>query len=457
MKKSSRSAFIIAAPRSNSGKTVVTLGLIHALVKRDKVVQPFKCGPDYIDTMHHSKIAGTPSYNLDMWMASNDHVKSVYKQQSSEADVSIVEGAMGLFDGAKKDVGSAAAVARMMNLPVVLVVDASSVAYSIAPLLFGFKNFDREVKIAGVIFNKVASESHFQFLKDAAIDADVEVFGYVPRDSRLAIESRHLGLHLPGESEGSEVVEVASELIERYVDIDMLLEQSVCANSTDNPKEEIDISSISDSTDSTIEKERIGKRLTIALASDEAFNFTYRANRNILEQVGEVVEFSPLRDREVPDCDLLWLPGGYPELFSDELANNSSMKLSIQKHIEANRALFAECGGMMYLGESLTTKSGQKFNMAGVFNFETSFEKMKLHLGYRELSLADGVTFRGHEFHYSNLIGDESRRADVTAMSARGKVVDMPVFRYKNCWASYIHIYLGERSQMVKFLKELGL
>lgn len=440
MIETSKSSFLIAAPKSNSGKTLITLGLMHALVNRGLQVQPFKCGPDYIDPMHHKKVAGKPSYNLDLWMTTEQHVKMVYKLQSSNADISIAEGVMGLFDGAKKDEGSSAAVARLLNLPVVLVVDASSVAYSVAPLLFGFKNFDKKVKIAGVIFNKVASVGHYQFLKEAAVDAGVQVLGYVPSDKRLQIESRHLGLHLPGEHQNLDIVKIAANLIDDHVDINLLLKLSANRNVI---------------TENSAQKSKKGK-LRIAMANDKAFNFSYQANNNILKELGAITEFSPLHDSILPNADLLWLPGGYPELFANELAANIPMKVAIKKHIEAGKAVVAECGGMMYLGNNIVTKEGDCFEMIGIFNFNTSFENMKLHLGYRKLS-KEGLSMRGHEFHYSNLINKENVSTDFEVQTARGKTIEMPVFRTKNCWASYMHLYLGEKEKMKQLLKELGI
>ena len=439
MNKIDTNAFLIAAPKSNSGKTMITLGLMQAFVDRGLKVQPFKCGPDYIDPMHHTKIAGQPSYNLDMWMADKNHVQEIFNQNASSSKVSIAEGVMGLFDGAQKDVGSSAAVARLLDLPVILVVDASSTAYSVAPLLYGFKNFDKSINLAGVIFNKVAGESHFQFLKEAAIDAEVPVLGYMPRDQRLAIESRHLGLHLPGENQNREIVDVAADLLEKHVDIDLLME--------------ITKKKIQSSTNQNID---VKKRLKIALAYDEAFNFSYQANRDVLAELGELLEFSPLNDEELPQADLIWLPGGYPELFADKLSSNVKMKQTIANYINDGKALIAECGGMMYLGKNIITKEGETYSMTGVFDFDTSFENMKLHLGYRDLNGCD-INIKGHEFHYSNLIGEEKASTAYKAKTARGLDVEMPVFRKKNCWASYMHLYLGERVRILELLKELGL
>jgi cobyrinic acid a,c-diamide synthase len=439
MNKIDTNAFLIAAPKSNSGKTMITLGLMQALVNRGLKVQPFKCGPDYIDPMHHTKIAGQPSYNLDMWMTDEEHVQQTFTQHAAKANVSIAEGVMGLFDGAQKDVGSSAAVARLLDLPVILVVDASSTAYSVAPLLYGFKNFDKSINLAGVIFNKVASKSHFQFLKEAAIDAGVHVLGYMPRDQRLAIESRHLGLHLPGENQNREIVTIAADLLEQHVDVDLLLKI------TEKKIERVETQDI-----------EIKKQLKIALAHDEAFNFSYQANRDVLAELGEVEEFSPLNDEELPEADLIWLPGGYPELFAEQLASNDKMKQAIAEYIETGKALIAECGGMMYLGKNIITKEGEKYSMTGIFDFNTTFENMKLHLGYRDLNGND-INIKGHEFHYSNLLGKEKASEAYQAKTARGRNVEMPVFRRKNCWASYMHLYLGKREKMLQMIKELDL
>lgn len=434
---------------------------MRALVRRGLKVQPFKCGPDYIDPMHHTKVAGTPSYNLDLWMSSEKHVQQLFAQHFQPADVAITEGVMGLFDGAKKDLGSSAAVARLLHLPVILVVDASSVAYSVAPLLYGFKHFDSSIKIAGVIFNKVASVGHFQFLKEAAIDAGVDVLGYVPRDERLAIESRHLGLHLPGEHKNMEIVDKAADLIEKHVDVDLLLklsEKEVKPGTKTLKQVQGDVLNISTKKNQKRYAELVSassqNNLKIALANDEAFNFSYRANRDRLEELGELIEFSPLKDKTLPEADLVWLPGGYPELFAEELAANLEMKGAIKSHIDAGKALVAECGGMMYLGNSIITKDAKSFAMAGVFNIETSFESMKLHLGYRDLK-DKNLNVRGHEFHYSNLQGEEKGSAEFSAETARGNAIDMPVFRKNKCWASYMHLYLGEPQKMEAFLNAL--
>lgn len=430
------SAFLIAAPKSNSGKTMVSMALMQAFVKHGITVQPFKCGPDYIDPMYHEKIAGRASYNLDSWMASEEHVRSVFNRNLPQPGVAVVEGVMGLFDGAQKEKGSSAEIARLLNIPVILVIDAASMAYSAAPLLFGFKNFNKNVQIAGVIFNQVSGESHYHFLKEAAEDVGVEPLGYLPRDERLSVKSRHLGLHLPGENK-TEIFEVAAELVEKHINIEHFLEltermEGIWVTGFFQPR----------------------RKIIIALACDEAFNFTYAANLDVFRLFGKVIRFSPLHDKTLPDADLLWLSGGYPELFARQLSENGTMRQSIKQFVENDKMVIAECGGMMYLGKEIILENGEREEMCGVFNCSTSFENKKLYLGYRQIDL-DGLNVKGHEFHYSNLIQHEVSGMDVSVKNARGISVEMPVLRYRNCWASYMHLYFGEDGKLEQFVEKL--
>lgn len=438
MKDVCKNAFLIAAPHSNSGKTLVTLGLIKALCNKGLVVQSYKCGPDYIDPMHHKAVSGKPSYNLDTWMEDAANVKTLFEQQLEYADVAIVEGVMGLFDGAAKSKGSSAEIAKLLSIPVVLVVDASSMAYSAAPLLFGFKNFDPAINFAGVIFNKTGSISHVRMLEESASDAGLDMLGYIPRDSRLSLESRHLGLHLPGENKSMEVVEAAAQLIDKHIDINRLL--STCRIQISEQPEN--------------QTHRQDRQFKIAIACDKAFNFTYQANLDALGELGNIFYFSPLEDKTVPEADIIWLPGGYPELFAEKLSKNHSMLMSIKYFVEAGKSVVAECGGMMYLGKSITDKNGVVFSMAEVFDFSTSFQNMKLRLGYREVFFKNQI-LKGHEFHYSQLVENNEEINQYEVRTARGDSVEMPIFRYKNCWASYMHLYLGNTFSMSNFLKSL--
>lgn len=430
------SAFLLAAPKSNSGKTMVSLALMQSLVKRGITVQPFKCGPDYIDPMYHSKISGRPSYNLDSWMASPEHIRTIFTNNHPIGGVSIIEGVMGLFDGADKDKGSSAEIARLLNIPIVLVVDGASMAYSAAPLLFGFKNFDKRLKIAGVIFNKVSGESHYRFLKEAAEDAGIEPLGFLPRHEQLAVESRHLGLHLPGENK-MKLFDIAAALTEKHILVNRLL--AITRTTIEAP-----------ATPHPLTKQR----MTIAMAHDEAFNFSYSANIDRLKQMGKVIPFSPIHDNQLPPADLLWLPGGYPELHTAGLSKNTAIQEAIRRFIEQGKPVVAECGGMMYLGKELIDENGNASSMCGIFDFSTSFQHKKLHLGYRQTELPN-LILRGHEFHYSNLILPNAPLSSPTVKNARGITVEMPIFKYKNCWASYMHLYLGEEDKMQQFITAL--
>lgn len=424
-----KSKLLIAATSSGCGKTTLSLGLMRALSRRHIHVQPFKCGPDYIDTQFHAIAAGTPSINLDLFMASESHVRALFNDY--DADVKVAEGVMGMFDGYSRMKGSSADVAMTLALPVILLVNAASTAYSVAATIFGFRNFMPEVKIAGVIFNRVASESHFAFLKEACADAGVECLGYLKRNERLAMPSRHLGLSLAAREEMERYIFEAADAVEEGVDIDRLLElTSDTETSMSIPKTE---------TPST------GREpLKIAVARDEAFNFIYPANIRSLEnhpRYAAVIDyFSPLHDTSIPEgTDLIYLPGGYPELFAAELEANESMRDSIRQFAAAGGRILGECGGMIYLGEEI---DGRK--MCGVLPIKSTMKEARLRLGYRSVEI-DGMKFRGHEFHYSRTEDDaKATKADAVQTDIRGKTVATPVYRQGNVVAGYTHLYWAE-------------
>lgn len=433
-----RCSLLVAAPHSGSGKTTVTLGLLRALKNRGVRVQPFKVGPDYIDTLHHASAAGVPSYNLDGFMASSDHVKQLFCHRLAQAEVAVVEGVMGLFDGACRAEGSSAAMAIELDLPVILVVNAKAMAYSAAPLLWGFKNFDDRLNIAGVIFNQVGSVSHYKILCEAAHDVGITPLGYLPKDEQLYIGSRHLGLDLSDEQDYEGVIQQAAHQVEKYINLDLLLEK--CSGLWSIGKS----SGVVKCSD-----------YTFAIARDEAFNFMYPATLDLLARYGRICFFSPLHDKELPVADMIWLPGGYPELYAGRLAQNQALLSQIKAYAEQGGALLAECGGMMVLGEAI--HDGKKcYPMAGLFNYTTSIEQMKLTMGYRKILVA-GEEFRGHEFHYSSLQHDDEKHVDARVTNARNGVVNMPVYRKGNAVASYMHLYLGEENKLLAWLRWMGM
>lgn len=432
-----QSHFLISAPSSNSGKTTLTLALLRALRKRGLRVQPFKCGPDYIDPIHHTTAAGKQSINLDTFMASEGHVRDIYAKYSAEADVSVTEGVMGLFDGADKMQGSSAEIAQLLNVPVILVVNAKSMAYSAAPLLFGFKNFDKRINVAGVIFNFVGTESHYRFLKEACADAGVEALGYFPQNKELTIPSRHLGLHISGETDYEQIIENLAKALPETVDLNRLLDithchiqENACHKIHSNPKL---------------------ANLKISIARDEAFTFLYQENIEMLSRFGQIQWFSPLHDEHLPETDFLYLPGGYPELFAQRLSENEPMRANINAYCTNGGRTLAECGGLMYLGKTLTDHNGVKFPMAGVLDCATSMQNPKMTLGYR---VADwnNLAIKGHEFHYSSLIDNEMQPQDMRITNAKGMDTATKIYRKHHTFASYMHLYWADNESFIKNL-----
>ena len=442
-----KSKFLIAAPSSNSGKTTITLGLLRLLKNQGHKVQPFKCGPDYIDTKHHTRAAHQVSINLDTYMMSESHVKELYSQYSKEADISIIEGVMGLFDGAIKMQGSSAEIAMLLDVPAILVVNAKAMAYGVAPLLFGLKNFNPNIKIAGVIFNFVNTESHYSFLKDACDDVGIEALGYVPSNAGISIPSRHLGLAISSDNDYETVIENAAEHLAKFIDVDRLLE--LCESFENTEKEAVFIEE--KEVDVKLESKQDSNGYKIVVAQDDAFNFTYFENIKALENLGEVVYFSPLKDAVMPEADLLYLAGGYPELHLEQLTVNASMRKSILDFCSKGGKVIAECGGMMYLGNTIINSEGKEYPMVGFLSIETSMEKAKLSLGYREVQLNEKI-IKGHEFHYSIAIENENLPTIGNVFNAKGIEVQTPIYKLRNVMASYIHFYWGDSDFIINFL-----
>ncbi|MDC1162361.1 cobyrinate a,c-diamide synthase [Tenacibaculum sp.] len=435
-------AFLIAAPWSNSGKTTITLGLVRHFSNQGYKVQPFKCGPDYIDTIHHTKAARKESINLDTVMMSDEHLQEVFLKHSANADINIIEGVMGLFDGSVKDKGSSAEIAKKLNVPVILIVNAKAMAYTVAPILHGLKTFDPEVQIAGVIFNFVKTESHYAFLKEACETVGLQSFGYIPPNEEIAIPSRHLGLHIDGSFET--IIEKAAEHIGKHIDLDLLINNSNGINpitpTTDSNS--IHSNGVFNGIFNGISNGINPIDTTIAVAKDEAFTFTYVENLNYLKQLGKIVFFSPIHDEELPEADFIYLAGGYPELYLEQLSANIEMQTAIKNAANTGTKILAECGGMMYLGKSIFNSEGIEYPMANVFDFSTTMENKKLRLGYRRVQFENEELW-GHEFHYSKVINDTDKLSKIKVFTARDKEIDTKIYQYKNVLASYIHLYWG--------------
>lgn len=445
---------LISATNSGCGKTTFTLGLLRLLKRRGLSVAGFKCGPDYIDPKFHELASGHPSINLDLYMMSPKHMTEVYARYGQDADACIVEGVMGLFDGSRRMEGSPAAIARELRIPTVLLVNAASTAYSIGALLYGYKHWKPEVEICGVVFNRVASESHYRFLSVAAEDAGVATLGYIPRHEGLNVPSRHLGLSLEELRQLDHFPDLVADLMEQHVDVDRLLELS----STPWRKAQEQTSLPPRST-----------RTKIAVARDEAFNFIYPENLRALERSGgEITFFSPLRDAHLPEADLVYLPGGYPEFYLPTLSGNISMRHAIQAYAEAGGYVLAECGGMMYLCQSIIDEDGTSYPMCGVLDNSATMVGMKLSLGYRRVVLTETNegsegkseaerTLRGHEFHYSRLVSTGSEPLCAQQYNASGSPVPTALYRKGNVIAGYTHLYWGEEPDLIAKLFGWGV
>ena len=428
---------LVAAGSSGSGKTTFTLGLLRALKHRGLSVQSFKCGPDYIDPKFHELSSGRPSINLDLFMMSPEHVRAVYARHTQEADAVILEGVMGLYDGYVRMHGSSAAVAQAVGIPTVLLVDARSSAYSVGALLYGFKHFRQDTEVVGVVFNRVASENHYRFLREAAEDAGVIPLGYIPKTKLLEVPSRHLGLSLSELQELDALPEDVAALIEKHVDIDRLLEACM------RPRPAL--------SDEEFQPKPTPTGRKIAVARDEAFNFIYEENIRTLSLHGEVSFFSPLKDEPLPECDLLYIPGGYPEFYLSELAQAERTRSSIAAYAASGGRVLAECGGMMYLCCAIRDEEGKAYPMCGVLDQEATMEGMRLRLGYRKLRLA-GCEYRGHEFHYSSIVPQESGEATVgEQLTARDEVAPTRLYRRGNVLAGYTHLYFAEQDPFALF------
>ncbi len=418
------------------------MGMMASLIRRGHSVAPFKVGPDFIDPGHHSRITGTISRNLDGWMLSQEYNLHCFGKNAQFANIAVIEGVMGLFDGydGKSEAGSTAQIAKWLGLPVVLIVDAKSMARSAAAIVQGFERFDPNVVFAGVVFNHVGSSRHLRYLKEALADhVNMPCLGGISYEEAVCIPERHLGLVTSYEHcLSDDTVEHLGEVIEKHVDMDRLLSLMP------------DIQIAGDSTGGrTIRQCRIG------VAMDEAFCFYYQDNLDLLEFYGaELLFFSPMRDSALPeDIDGLYLGGGYPELFAKRLSNNHNLLKQIRDRSLDGMPIYAECGGFMYLCQELKDKTGRKHQMAGCFPYGSAMSDKLKSLGYREITLLNdtilgraGQVIRGHEFHYSDIVRRETDEAieEIYKVSDRaGEDKVSEGFRRRRTLGSYIHLHFG--------------
>lgn len=444
---------VIAGTHSGTGKTTIVMGIAAALKAREMSVQTFKTGPDYIDPGFHSAASGRPCRNLDSMLLEKDPLLELFHRGSEGSEISIVEGVMGLFDGATgvDDRGSAASLARLSETPVVLVVDARSMARSAAAVVRGFASFDPSVSVEGVIFNRIGSPRHFEMVKEAVESTtEVKVLGYLPRDEALALPERHLGLIPAWERDDfSSYLEHLAGLVENNVDLDALLSLARKARPFPSHRSEL------------FPYPSVPKRIDVAVAMDKAFHFYYQDNLDILTHMGaNLVPFSPIDDEKIPpEASALYIGGGFPELFAPALETNLSMREDVKKKAEEGMPILAECGGLMYLVEAIETPEGKVHSMAGVFPGRMSMGKRLRALGYCDgETLMDtllgpkGKRIRGHVFHWSSYDGPDD--APIALRLSKGDRTTEEGLAKNNVLASYLHIHFGsDRTVPESFLE----
>ncbi len=447
-------AFIIAAAKSGSGKTTLTLGIVAALVQRGLDIRCFKCGPDFIDPTLHRSITSKVSYNLDLRMMGVDCCRRTFASKSAAADAVVIEGVMGLFDGGE---ASTAALAKALNVPVILIIDAGSMAESAAAVLNGFLSFDPELDIPGVIFNRIGSPRHRQLIYQAVKQhCKIGYCGFFGRDGRYTIAERHLGLHMGFEDPlGQEGLSALVDAVEHDLNVDRLLD--VAGSMTVDALSDENVEPALDSLGRTRAR---CKKLRLGVAYDEAFCFYYPQNLELFESRGfEIVRFSPLRDIVLPpNLDMLYFGGGYPENFAGQLSGNQSMCQQIIAAHKRELPIYGECGGFMYLSRSLADMESNVYQMVGIFPCHTSMKRRLRKLGYRRATLqkdcilgSRGDQLHGHEFHYSEIVVGPKNREILNKLE--------PLYLLDNnshegysvgaALGSYVHLHFGKTESVI--------
>lgn len=422
---------VIAATQSGSGKTTIVAGILAALKRRGLKVQSYKVGPDYIDTGFHEIASGRTAHNLDTWLVGKEKLADIFFETADDADVAIVEGVMGLYDGGKGGISSTAEVAKILNAPVVLLIDAKSMGASAAAVALGFREFDKDLNFAGVILNRVGSASHAQMIIDALNKLNIKCFGAISRNAEFFLPERHLGLVPTAENNFADVIEKISAAVEQQLNLDTLIEVADIEDKKIFPALKVPPPTIK-----------------IAVAKDEAFNFYYEESLRELERLGaEIIFFSPLHDKTLPEVDGLILGGGFPEMFASQLEKNISMRESIKAAAENNLPIFAECGGYMYLMKSIKNFEGKVFEMCGVIDSRTIMTYKLQMVGYVAATLkkncvigAAGDKIRAHEFHFSvEEEGDAEKIFDCERLRTGKKY--SAGYAAGNLVASYLHLH----------------
>ncbi len=444
---------VIAGTSSGVGKTTIVAGLLAAYKEKGKTVQSYKVGPDYIDPGFHRMASGRESYNLDSWLVPAKKMEPFFAETAKDADLAIIEGVMGLYDGGMKGISSTAEIAKRLKAPVILVINAKSMGESAAAIAKGFKDYDPDVHIAAVLLNRLGSDNHENIIKQALEKLGIPVVGGVRRDDQLSTPERHLGLTPVTETNPEEMLRVIKEAMKTQVNLDYL---EMLAESA--PDLEVEIEAEGETQ----------KRAKLGVALDEAFSFYYPASLSALEKAGaELVYFSPLHDKELPDVDGLILGGGFPEMFLSFLQRNKEMRMQIKTAGEKGMPIYAECGGLMYLCNSISSFDKQEYEMVGLVPQNCEMKSQLQRVGYvtahaisDNILVQAGEELRGHEFHFSTVTPTMKAEDFPWAFSMQGaRNTSSHLGGYintggkRNILASYLHInFAGNEGAAKRFI-----
>ena len=439
---------VIAATQSGAGKTTLTAGLLAALRARGLSVQSFKVGPDYIDLGYHRIAGGRTGHNLDTWLVPEARLAEIFARECRGADIAVIEGVMGLYDGGRRGISSTAAIAKVLDAPVLLVMDVKSVGASAAATALGFRSYDPSVNLAGVLLNRLGSGTHEAMVRTAMAGIDMPVYGSLRRDASFVLPERHLGLTPVEEHEAQAMIQSLGTCVETGFDIDRIMALAKTAPPL---------------SAAAGEERPPRSPCRIAVARDEAFSFYYAASLDELRACGaELVEFSPLHDAALPDVDGIIIGGGFPEMFAADLAQNAAMRAAIRAASEEGMPIYAECGGYMYLMRSMVDFAGAEHEMAGVFAARARMTERLQMVGYVEAEQTEdtilgtaGLILHGHEFHFS-VEETEAEEADrpFRFTKLRSGAQYAAGHRRGNTLGSYLHLHFaGCRSAAEHFVE----
>ena len=431
--------FLVAGPASGAGKTTIAAALMVALKKRGLAVQPFKCGPDFIDPGHHTLICGRSSHNLDTWMLPAETNQRIFASACAGADIAVVEGMMGLFDGVRGngERGSSAEIAKLLGIPVLLVVDASASARSVAAVVHGFKSFDSRTRMVSVVLNRVSGEAHAEMIISALHEVDPDlIVGWFPQQKELRLNERYLGLQTADErSWSSDVLDLMASLVERHLPLDRLLE--VCQVAL--PENAGALPAVPE------------VRARIGVARDRAFCFYYQAGLDELRRQGaEIVDFSPLAGAGLPqDLDAIYFGGGYPELYAETLSSNKKLLSDMREFARAGKPIYGECGGLIFLARQCTATDGVTWPMANLLPVSIGMTNSLVHFGYAEIEFTEnglaeaGTRLRGHSFHCSKVIREDGVRKTAIVHYSLSRQSEHEEFAAGSVFGSYVHLHFA--------------